>query len=92
MWHGGDKHKRAYVKERAPVEIKIGVKNLAREVVVEVDESPEEVTSTFQKALADKTILSLTDTHGRQVVFPAESIAYIEIGQQNARPVGFGAL
>lgn len=74
------------------MEIKIGVKNLAREVVVELDQSAEELKSTFEKALADRTILALTDTHGRQVIFPAEGIAYIEIGQQNARPVGFGSL
>lgn len=74
------------------MEIKIGVKHLAREVVVDLDQSPEQVTDTFRQALLDRSVLTYTDSHGRQYVFPAESVAYIEIGQQNARPVGFGTL
>lgn len=74
------------------MEIKIGVKNLAREVVVDLDQTPEQVTETFEKALEDGGILTFTDTHERRFVFPAESVAYIEIGPQNARPVGFGTL
>jgi len=74
------------------VEIKIGVHNLAREVTVELDKTPEEIKDAFQRALTDKSVMSLTDTHGREVLIPADAIAYIEIGQQNARPVGFGIL
>ncbi|SDB85963.1 Protein of unknown function [Raineyella antarctica] len=74
------------------MEIKIGVKNLPREVVVELDQTSEQVTDTFRTALADGTVLTFTDTHGRQYIFPADGVAYIEIGQQNARPVGFGSL
>ena len=74
------------------MEIKIGVKHLAREVVVELDQSPEQVTQAFRQAVAEHSVLAYTDTHGRQYLFPADAVAYIEIGQQNARPVGFGTL
>jgi len=74
------------------VEIKIGVKNLAREVVVDLDQTVDAFKATFEKALLDGTVLSLTDTHGRQVLIPADAVAYVEIGQPNARPVGFGSL
>ncbi|WOP17878.1 DUF3107 domain-containing protein [Raineyella sp. LH-20] len=74
------------------MEIKIGVKNLAREVVVDLDQTVDAFRATYEKALADGTLLSLTDTHGRQVLIPADAVAYVEIGQPNARPVGFGSL
>ncbi|WOQ15562.1 DUF3107 domain-containing protein [Raineyella sp. W15-4] len=74
------------------MEIKIGVKNLAREVVVDLDQTVDAFKATFEKALLDGTVLSLTDTHGRQVLIPADAVAYVEIGQPNARPVGFGSL
>ncbi|MEA5154717.1 DUF3107 domain-containing protein [Raineyella sp.] len=74
------------------MEIKIGVKHLAREVVVDLDQTAEAFKETFEKALSDGSVLSLTDAHGRQVLIPAEAVAYVEIGQPNARPVGFGSL
>lgn len=74
------------------MEIKIGVQNLGREVVVDLDESPEELKSRFKTAILDKSVLELTDSRGHQVLIPAEAVGYIEIGQQNARRVGFGTL
>lgn len=74
------------------MEIKIGVQNLAREVVVEIDESPEDLKEQFRAALADNAVLELTDTKGNQVVIAAGAVAYIEIGTPNARPVGFGTI
>ena len=43
-------------------------------------------------ALADDTFLRLTDDHGRKVLIPAAKIAYIDLGEENARRVGFGTL
>jgi hypothetical protein len=37
-------------------------------------------------------VFTLTDEHGRKVLIPAERIAYVDIGEENARRVGFGAV
>ena len=34
----------------------------------------------------------LTDAKGRQVLVPATQIAYVDLGQEHVRPVGFGAI
>jgi hypothetical protein len=45
------------------------------------------------EALAGKSqLLSLVDDHGRRVLVPADRLAYVEIGEQAPRKVGFGAL
>ena len=37
------------------------------------------------------TVLWLTDKKGREVGIPTERIAYVDIGLQADRPIGFGA-
>jgi hypothetical protein len=75
------------------VEVKIGVQHAARELVVESNDSADEVTEAVSAALTGQsTLLTLTDESGRRVVVPAEKLAYVEIGAPTARPVGFGAL
>lgn len=73
------------------MEIKIGVKGVARELVVDSDQSAEEVSAAVSAALADG-LLTLVDHRGRQVLVPAEKLAYVEIGEAEARRVGFGTL
>jgi hypothetical protein len=74
------------------VEIKIGVRNSSRELVLESTQTPDEVRETVAKAVADGGILSLTDERGRSVHVPAEALAYLEIGPAEVRRVGFGAV
>ncbi|MEU8617146.1 DUF3107 domain-containing protein [Streptomyces sp. NPDC048623] len=75
------------------MEVKIGVQYAPREIVLESGQSAEEVERAVADALAGKTpLLSLTDEKGRKVLVPSEKIAYIEIGEQAVRRVGFGAL
>ena len=52
------------------MEVKIGVQNVAREITLESDESPEQVSETVRQALADGGLLSLTDEKGRLVLVP----------------------
>ena len=52
----------------------------------------KDIEKAFSSALADDTVLRLTDAHGRQVLIPANKIAYIDLGEENARRVGFGTL
>jgi hypothetical protein len=75
------------------VEVKIGVQHANRELVLESDQSPEEVQQLVADALSGKTgLLQLTDDKGRRVLVPADRLAYVEIGEVLARKVGFGAI
>lgn len=73
------------------MEVRIGVQNAAREVVIEVNESADQVTKAVNAALAKGEVLSLKDERGRTVIVPAASIAYIDIAASESRKVGFGA-
>ncbi|SFB91219.1 DUF3107 domain-containing protein [Streptomyces aidingensis] len=75
------------------MEIKIGVQHTPREIVLDSGQSREEVESAVSGALSGETkVLKLIDEHGRQVLVPADRVAYVEIGEPVARKVGFGAL
>jgi hypothetical protein len=75
------------------MEVKVGVKGVPRELVVETDLTPDDVSAIVQSCAADPTALfDLTDTKGRRVLVPSDKLAYVEIGEQEARRVGFGAM
>ncbi len=74
------------------MEIKIGIQHVVRELTVETEETSVEVEASLRKALADSSLVALTDEKGRKVLVPADKIAYIDLGQERARPVGFGAV
>lgn len=72
------------------MEIKIGIKDVAREVVLESDLSAEEVTAQVTEALKNGTLLTLEDTKGNVTLVPGESLGYVEIGAETKRHIGFG--
>ncbi|MFC5266992.1 uncharacterized protein DUF3107 [Kribbella orskensis] len=75
------------------MEVKIGVQHANRELVLESEQSPEEVEQAVADALAGKSgLLQLTDEKGRKVLVPADRLAYVEIGEVSIRKVGFGAI
>ncbi|GAB2784317.1 DUF3107 domain-containing protein [Streptomyces daliensis] len=76
------------------MEVKIGVQHAPREIVFESKQSPEEVESAVSAALASggSGMLSLEDEHGRKILVASDRVAYVEIGEQAARKVGFGAI
>ena len=72
------------------VEVKIGVQNVARELVVETDETSEAVSAALSKALGEEAgTFSLTDAKGKIILVPAAKLAYVEIGRSTAGQVGF---
>lgn len=73
------------------MEIKVGVKQVSREIVVESNQTAAEVEKAVTTALAKDDVLVLTDTHGRRVLVPSGSIGYVDIGEESARRVGFGS-
>jgi 3-hydroxyacyl-CoA dehydrogenase len=75
------------------VEVKIGVHNAPRELVLESNQSPEEVDAAVRTALADDNgVLELTDERGRKVIVRGQHLAYVEIGEPIERRVGFGSI
>lgn len=71
------------------VEVKIGVQNTARELVIETDETSEGVEALVSDALSSDGVLKLTDTKGKVTVVPVVKLAYVEIGRSVAGQVGF---
>lgn len=75
------------------MEVKIGVQYAPRELVLESAQSPDEVQELVSAAIReDGGVLALRDEKGRRVVVPVNKIAYVEIAEQEQRPVGFGAI
>ncbi|MEU4194766.1 DUF3107 domain-containing protein [Kribbella sp. NPDC026611] len=75
------------------MEVKIGVQHANRELVLESDQSPDEVYKAVAEALDGKSkLLQLTDDKGRRVIVPSDRLAYVEIGEVTTRKVGFGAI
>jgi hypothetical protein len=74
------------------VEVKIGVRNVAREITLESGQSADEVAKAVDQALKDGTSLRLSDDKGRVVVVPANVLGYVEIGAPEGRKVGFGVI
>ena len=74
------------------MEVKIGVQFAPRELVVESALSPADVTKAVSEALAnDSGVLTLDDEKGRRIIIPVAKLAYVEIAESAARPVGFTA-
>lgn len=71
------------------MEVKIGIQNAARELVVDSDQDAEHIEKTVSEAVASEGVLSLTDTKGRKVLVPASRLAYVEIGGAMVGQVGF---
>lgn len=74
------------------MEITIGVKNVAREITLESEQTADAVGELVASALASGGLLTLTDHRGRRVLVPADSLGFVELGQEEQRRVGFGAL
>ena len=74
------------------MEVKIGIRDIGREVVVESEETPDAVAAAVEQAVSSGSLLRLTDEKGKLVVIPGAVIGYVEIGVPEARRVGFGTL
>jgi hypothetical protein len=61
------------------VEVRIGIKHSPRELSFETESTADEV----------RALIALADVKGRQYLVDTESIAYIELGGEGGRKVGF---
>lgn len=74
------------------MEVKIGVQQAAREVVLESVQSSEDVVALVEAAVSAGSLLTLADEKGRTVLVPGDRIAYVEIGASERSRIGFGAV
>jgi hypothetical protein len=71
------------------MEVKIGIQNAARELVVETNDTADAVEKLVSEAVASDGVLAITDSRGRRVIVPAGRLAYVEIGGGVSGQVGF---
>jgi hypothetical protein len=73
------------------VEVKIGIAESQRELVVSSDQTPDEVQRLVDEAIDGKGdgLLRLTDEKGRRFLVRGARIAYVEIAPDDTRRVGF---
>jgi Protein of unknown function (DUF3107) len=85
---------RPYLR-RTDVDIRIGVIQTAKELVVEMADATDrvELRAEMDAVMADENrVLWLTDKKGRTVAIPSRRIAYIDLGADDEkRRVGFGS-
>lgn len=73
------------------MEVRIGIRDVAREVTFESAQTPDEVRSTITDAVdGGSSVIALEDDKGRTVLVPTAALAYAEIGVQEKGRVGFG--
>lgn len=72
------------------MDIKIGITDSGRELVVTSASQPDEIEALVDEALKNPTgTLVLVDEKGRKVIVPSARISYVEIAPADGRRVGF---
>ncbi|TKV29651.1 DUF3107 domain-containing protein [Arthrobacter sp. NamB2] len=74
------------------MEVKIGIQNVNREIILDSSESADAIAELVAQAMTSGSELRLKDSKGRQVIVPTSVLGYVEIGAEETRRVGFGAL
>ncbi|WP_306525702.1 DUF3107 domain-containing protein [Rothia mucilaginosa] len=72
------------------MEIKIGIRHIAREIVVETSEAKEILMEKVSKAIEDGSLLQIMDDKGNTTLISGAQIDYVELGSDAKRHVGFG--
>lgn len=74
------------------MEIRIGIINSARELAFESNQSASEIEAIVSAALeSDAKFFKLTDEKDRDFIVPVATLAYVEVGSETSRRVGFVA-
>lgn len=75
------------------MDVRIGVTDHPREIGVKLpgDADRAAIKAEVEAALnGESTTLWLTDEKGGEIGVPASKIAFVELGPDNAGPIGFG--
>jgi hypothetical protein len=72
------------------VEIRIGIVNTARELVIQSTQTTPQIEKAIADALASESgTLRLEDEKGHIFVVASKNLAFVEIGEEKSRKVGF---
>ena len=74
------------------MDVRIGIQNSPRELSFETSQSSADVEEAVAAAVAGQSAhLKLADDKGTVYVVPSAALAYVEIGSEESRRVGFVA-
>lgn len=72
------------------MEVRIGIRENGRDLSFESASSSKELTDQISSAISSgAALVELTDDKGKTILVPASAIAYVEIGVDQSRRVGF---
>ncbi|STY76762.1 DUF3107 domain-containing protein [Mobiluncus curtisii] len=71
------------------MEIKIGMKSVARELSLDIDKSFEELQKLLTDAVAAGEIIDLVDKRESHTLINAGNIAYVEFAPERQNRIGF---
>jgi|TARA_B110000503_G_scaffold59937_1_gene95415 hypothetical protein len=72
------------------MDVRIGIRDNARDISFESGLSAKDLMATVKKAIeTSEPVLELSDEKGSIILIPTSSIAYVEIGAEETRRVGF---
>ena len=80
---------KATVKGSARTEVKIGISDSTHEINIECESTQAEVIAKVNEAIKSSSVLSLSDTKGRELLVPSNKISFVEVGESSNRKVGF---
>ncbi|GAB3268536.1 DUF3107 family protein [Microbacterium sp. MEC084] len=73
------------------MDIRIGITNTGRELSFESSESADSIKATVAEAITSGAPLTLTDVKGNSYIVPTANLAFVEVGSEETRRVGFVA-
>ena len=76
-------------KSSARTDVKIGISDSSHELNFECSNSQAEVIAKINDAIKSSSVLSLSDSKGREILVPFNKISYVEVGESADRHVGF---
>ena len=76
-------------KSSARTDVKIGISDSSHELNFECSNSQAEVIAKVNDAIKSSSVLSLSDSKGREIFVPFNKISYVEVGESADRHVGF---
>lgn len=71
------------------MEVRIGIAQSPRELSFETEDSADTVRGLFEKASENGGLVALKDSKGKQFLVNVDTIAYVELGGDHSRKVGF---
>ncbi len=74
------------------MEVRIGIVNVGRELAFESAQTAQDIERVLADAVASSTaFVTLVDDKGKKFLVPTAGIAYLELGAEESRRVGFVA-